>query len=447
MDTRRSTRTLSKSQAASDDATLGLLLRLALTVWATLVLLVLVSSCGGATADPSSPPEVEGPGSGGGSGGGPGIEGDLCGNEPGNGYTLISGPSGPSGADFDQAFRSLTVHPTDPQILYLGTERNGIVKSVDGGVSWARIRRGMRHMNGGYPEVWDIAISPADPNLVVAATLDSPGPVKGDYPSSIGGVYRSVDGGETWARSNCGLSNSRAVSILFHPATPNLVLLGVEGGEASFSGLEGQFFSGGLMRSVDGGVNWQAASAPSGAGTNGYWILRGYDGPSSGVVSFGFDYGAPDENVGFLRTEVGEDWIPFAPELRTGLLTAWDVSSDGQVLYGNRRDSFEMLRSRDAGMTWDTVASPANGLVRIHPDDSETLLFEANGQLFRSDDGLASYSPVFEAPSRINDVEFAPSDPTVVYAAAEGYHVYRSADGGLTWALVASLRGSVLPGS
>ena len=72
-------------------------------------------------------------------------ENDPCGNAPGNGGEIISGPSGPSGADYDSVFRSLTVDPTNSGIVIIGTERNGFVKSTDGGVNWTRLRYGLRH--------------------------------------------------------------------------------------------------------------------------------------------------------------------------------------------------------------------------------------------------------------------------------------------------------------
>ncbi len=54
----------------------------------------------------------------------------------------------------------------------------------------------LRHLNGGYPEIRALAIHPSGwQTAVLAATLDSPGPVAGDYPSSHGGVYKSTDGG------------------------------------------------------------------------------------------------------------------------------------------------------------------------------------------------------------------------------------------------------------
>jgi len=100
------------------------------------------------------------------------------GNDVGNGLEIIHGPDSPessNGEDRDNPFRSLTVHLDDANILLLGTERNGFVRTVDGGQTWTRHRLGLRHIALGYPEIWDIAYDPADPEIVYAATLGLPG--------------------------------------------------------------------------------------------------------------------------------------------------------------------------------------------------------------------------------------------------------------------------------
>jgi photosystem II stability/assembly factor-like uncharacterized protein len=124
----------------------------------------------------------------------------------------VDGPSGLEGPDHDSVFQSLTVHPTNADTLLLGTERNGFVRSTDGGRTWTRHREGLRVFNDQYTEVWDISYAPSDPTVVYAATLDSPGPAHGLAPSAAGGVYKSVNGGDTWTQINCGLPNSRPTS-------------------------------------------------------------------------------------------------------------------------------------------------------------------------------------------------------------------------------------------
>ena len=368
-------------------------------------------------------------------------EDDPCANAAGNGDEIIPGPTGPGGGDYDQVFRSLEVDPADPDVVYMGTERNGIVKTNDGGVTWHRLRRGMRHIAAGYPEVWDIAVSPSDPRLVITATADSPGPVAGDYPSGAAGVYRSADGGATWTRSNCGLTNSYALSARFNPGDPLCIVLGIGAGKATFTALLGRPFDGALMRSTDGGTSWNPAAAPAGADQNVFWILRSYGSGTAGFITFGLCLEEPSKNLGFLRSQDGgRNWSAVAPSHRTRLIASFDVSTDGRILVAVERDAFSVRKATDGGSSWQTLAVPANGPVRMSPSNPELVLFCDGEKAYRSVNGLQSWDPVLTAMGRIDDIEFAPSKPSIVYLATRGYGFYRSTDSGASWSHLVSLR-------
>jgi len=374
---------------------------------------------------------------------------DICGNDGGNGNEIISGPSGPSGPDRDSIFRSLTVHPTDPNTIWVGTERNGFLKSTDGGATWTRHRLGLRHNNGGYPEIWDIAVFPSNPNVLFAATLDSPGPVTGDHPSSIGGIYKSTDGGESWVRKNCGLNSSRINSIRFDPTNSDIAIAGVEGGEATFSSLAGQYFDGGLFRTSDGGDTWNEITVDVNDGKNGFWHMKVRGGNPSTFVTFGMNLSDSSENHGFLiSTDSGANWASFANGLNNLLITDFDLSSDGTVIYANERDSFKIRRSTDSGATWSTVPGlNANGPVAVSPADPQLVLYVARSSggsiIHRSADGLATRSTVLTTSGEIQDIVFAPSDPTVVYVGASGFLIYKSTDSGATFSFIKDIRSQV----
>ena len=366
---------------------------------------------------------------------------DPCANAAGNGHDIISGPSGPTTNDFDQVFRSLEIDPNNPDIVYLGTERNGIVKTIDGGISWQRLRDGMRHSPVGYPEVWDIAVSPSDPSLVIAATADSPGPIAGGHPSSDAGVYRSTDGGLSWRRSNCGVSNSYALSVRFDPNDPTSAILGIGGGRATFSALEGQFFDGALMRSNDGGLSWNAAAMPAGANTNVFWLLRAYGNGLTQFITFALCPDDLSKNLGFLRSEDGgRSWNPMAPQLREQRIVEFDVSSDGRRLYAVERDTFSLRVSTDSGASWGTLAVPANGPIRMSPANPDNVIFCDYDKVYHSTDGLQSRRLVLTATDRVDDVAFAPAKPGVIYLATRGYSIYKSSNFGATWIQLVNLR-------
>ena len=372
-------------------------------------------------------------------------EGDIddCGNAVGNGDEIVSGPSAPQDNDRDSVFRSLTVHPTDPNIVLMGTERNGFVKSTDGGVTWTRHRQGLRWLPGiGYPEIYDIAISPSDPNIVLAATVDSAGPVTGNFPSSIAGVYKSADGGETWVRKNYGLTNSRVVAIRFDLSDSEVAVASVGGGERSFSTGVVElplFFDGGIYNTKDGGDNWERIRTATNDNLNNFHsiVVTGSD-PTT-LITFGlhtFQGGSfdPSLNVGLLRSiDRGQSWEPFGTnEVVQSKITHFDVSEDGTVIYATVTDSYRHWLSTDGGSTWTRSSlNQGSGPVAISPADPNVVIFRDSAQtsLYRSTDGLRTYSRVTtteglpDDPSvrfAFEDVVFAPSDPNIVYAATTG---------------------------
>jgi hypothetical protein len=99
--------------------------------------------------------------------------------------------------------------PSDPSITYLGTEGAGVYKSIDGGNSWA--------VTGwGNQRVGSIAIHPQNPNLIFATT---------GQPETIGASH---DGGGSWQELSLpGLSVS---TLVIPPAQPDRLLAGSSDG-------------------------------------------------------------------------------------------------------------------------------------------------------------------------------------------------------------------------
>ncbi len=359
---------------------------------------------------------------------------------------IVSGPSEPNRPqDSDSVFRSLTVHPRDADIVVLGTERNGFVRTTDGGTTWTRLRAGLGTDDAGtgYSEVWDIAFAPSDPSVLMAATLDSPSPPAG--PRVNAGLYKSTDGGGSWTRLNCGFTTSRVTSVRFHPTDANIAIAGLEGGEPSYTGGSG-YFPGGIFRTVDGGENWQRIEVGPNDGRNGYIIMTTVPNEPSTLITFGTNWEDRSQNVGFIRsTDAGVTWTPFAAELRTKAIGSFAVSADGNVLYANEDGTYFGWVSRDAGATWSQSAiHQVNGPIAVSPQNSSLVVFASQSRLRRSTNGLGSVSVVATAPAPFREIVFAPSNPSVVYAETDGYLLYRSDDAGATWRFVVNVRDDVL---
>ncbi|MEK7476955.1 MAG: hypothetical protein AAB152_15130 [Candidatus Coatesbacteria bacterium] len=91
---------------------------------------------------------------------------------------------------------SLAQDPRDAKVWLAGTAGGGLYKSTDGAASWRRVNKGLTSM-----DIYRIVYHPAKPGVVFIGTKNSNTGRGGD------GVFRSVDGGESWATDNEGLSS------------------------------------------------------------------------------------------------------------------------------------------------------------------------------------------------------------------------------------------------
>ena len=360
--------------------------------------------------------------------------------------TIISGPPGPEGPDYDSVFRSLTVHPTDPEVVVLGTERNGFVRSDDGGLTWTRLRAGLRSDSGVYSEIWDIDISPSNPDIMMAATLDSPGPVLGTAPTVHAGIYRSVDGGQSWKQLNCGFPTSRVNSVRFHPANPDIAVAGLEGGQPSYTRPESGYYGGGIFRTEDGGESWQYVRVGENDERNGYIVMTVVPTSPPTFITFGMNMSDLSQNIGFIRsTDGGKSWQAFGSEMRNRHIGSFTVSSDGQTMYADEGGTYFGWISRDAGDTWTRSAIvQVNGPIAVSPVDSDLIVFGGFNEIRRTTNAFQSVGVMFTAPVAIREIVFAPSNPNIVYAETNGYILYRSDDAGVTWRFMVNVRKDVL---
>ena len=121
---------------------------------------------------------------------------------------------------------AIAVADSDPSVIYVGTGSAairsnvirglGIWKSTDGGKTWRHV--GLR--NGG--QIGAIRIHPQQPKIAYAAVLGQPFGANEER-----GVYRTMDGGETWQRVLFIDRETGAVSLAMNPANPEEIYAGV----------------------------------------------------------------------------------------------------------------------------------------------------------------------------------------------------------------------------
>lgn len=133
-------------------------------------------------------------------------------------------------------------HPRDPMLFYFGAAGGGVWKTVDGGTFWECITDGFLTTAA----VGAIALAESDPNVIYVGSGETT--IRNDV-SHGDGVYKSTDGGKTWA--NLGLADTRHIAkIRVHPQNPELVYV------AALGHAWGPNEERGLYRSTDGGKAW-----------------------------------------------------------------------------------------------------------------------------------------------------------------------------------------------
>lgn len=154
------------------------------------------------------------------------------------------------------AMGDIAIAPSDPDQIWAGTgeedSRNsispggGVYKSVDGGETWELM--GLE----GTEQVGRIQVHPTNPDIVFVAALGALWRTNEER-----GLYRTQDGGETWERVVFVSDRAGFVDVKFHPRDPNILFA------TSWERQRGPYYleSGGpgsaLWKSTDGGDTWE----------------------------------------------------------------------------------------------------------------------------------------------------------------------------------------------
>ena len=283
----------------------------------------------------------------------------------------------------------------DDQVYYMGTTGGGLWKTEDAGISWQNISDGFFNTSS----VGAVAVSESDNNIVLVGMGESP--VRGVMTSSGDGVYKSVDGGDTW--THLGLEKTKHISqVRIHPSDPDIIYVSAQG--SPYAGTEDR----GIYRTYDGGKNWEK-------------VL--YVDANSGAVDLAMDYNNP-------RILYASFWdhqrLP------------WYVRSGGE--------GSGIWKSTDGGDTWKKLNQGLPKSVmgkigvtvsRASPKLVYAIIESEEGGLYRSDDAgeswrLVNDDRVLRARSWYYMHIYAdPSDENVVYVL--NAPMMKSIDGGKTF--------------
>lgn len=325
----------------------------------------------------------------------------------------------------------------DGQHLYAGTSEHGVFASRDGGKTWSA------DFSGAY--VPNLALNPADPKQVVASlgqqlarTRDGgqswqtlPAAWAKDEVDSLlwlpdgtlgagtgkGGLYRSLDGGDTWVEGSTGLAGRGGV----------LDLASVRDGQL----LAGTW--GGVYGSRDGGETWQDLAPSLGRPLARTLLNR------AGELLLGTQTGL------FRWQPATRSWLAMPTDFPSVGVQALALNpANPQVLYaGTLADG--LYRSADAGQSWQRLPAVGVGIpaLAIDPADSRHLyLLAAWERVYESGDGGQTWQANWNGLGETLEtasiaVDATTSGGSTVYVGAET-GLYRS-QRGRDWERIAPL--------
>jgi len=236
----------------------------------------------------------------------------------------------------------LKVHPKNPDIAYVaaignpfgwGPER-GVYRTKDGGKTWQKVL----FINDQTGAV-SVAINWSNPNEVYAGAWRGqrkPWTIISGGPAAEGGVYKTTDGGDHWARASNGFPDDLIGKVWVDVAQSNPKVV--------YAQIEAKGAKGGLYRTADGGANWTLVNSSQSLRARPFYFNKAFVNPT-------------DEN---------EVWVT----------------------------ELALHRSTDGGKTFTNVAEPHgdNHIVWINPDNPKIMIETNDGGVNVSQDGARSWS-------------------------------------------------------
>lgn len=278
----------------------------------------------------------------------------------------------------------LAFHPTDPQVLWVGSPSGGVWKSEDYGNTWIDLIGGLTRLG-----VSAIVVHPTQPDTIIIGTGDRDGSDAPGY-----GVWWSTNAGATWVPRNTGMGNREVHSILMHPSNPNILLASCQDR---------------IYRSTDLGANWTLVYNVS----EDFKELVFHPGDPNIVYAASNDF--------FRSSDNGVTWGQITSGVATGasrIAIAVTANNPNYVYLtlANNTAFMRELRSTDAGLNFTTRSTTPN-----------IMGYDVTG----GTGSQAWYDLV-----ALGD----PNNADHIFAA--GINTWESFDGGTTWSIVTHWVGS-----
>ena len=332
---------------------------------------------------------------------------------------------------------TVTGVPSQPRTFYMGVASGGLFRTTDAGANWVPLTDGKIPLGS----TGAVSVADSDPNIIYLGT-GSDG-VRSNV-STGRGVYKSIDGGQTWTFA--GLPNAGQIgAVRIHPTNPDIVWVSATGDMFKANSERGVF------KTTDGGRNWRKVLyltdtlgamdvelQPGNPNVVYAWMSRLERKPwtiISGSREGGF-YKSTDGGERFTKIMTG------LPSELIGKANLATTNANPNRIYAliEAKPGGGMYRSDDEGQTWTAINTTTGGLVQrpfyyitLGADQLNADVIYAGAESFyKSVDGGKTFQ-TFRTPHGDNhDIWVNPKDSNVMIQANDG-GANVSLDGGRTW--------------
>ncbi len=321
---------------------------------------------------------------------------------------------------------AIASHPGNRDVIYAGAASGGVWKTTDGGLNWDPV-----FDDTDVASVGALAVSISDPNVVWAGTGETN--IRSMI-SSGNGIYKSTDAGNTW--QHMGLRETGRIGrVVIHPDNPDVVFA------AAVGTAYGPQQERGVFRTVDGGDSWQRVLFV-GEDTGASDIAMDPSNPRNLVAGMWpidiktWQRTSGGHNGGiFVTHDGGDSWeraTEGLPEPPTGKIAVAYAPSNPERIYALiETDQYEfkgvLWRSDDGGDSWQLISRDQQYHTRPHyytrlvvaPDNDEEVYFLAT-RLARTLDGGDTASILRNAGGDHHDMWIDPAIPDRILLANDG---------------------------
>ncbi|HEX2269374.1 MAG TPA: carboxypeptidase regulatory-like domain-containing protein, partial [Pyrinomonadaceae bacterium] len=294
--------------------------------------------------------------------------------------------------------------------------RSSLHKSLNGAANWNNDNYGFGAVtsssNFGGTSVTALVIDPAQPSTV--------------YAGSANGVFKSTNGGRTWAAINNGLTSRSVITLVIDPLTPSTLYAVVSGSNSTR----------GIYKSTDGGGSWNRR-------VNGLIdaepLSLAIDPVTPNTLYVGMSFCCITNTHIYKTTDGADNWSPVtgAPPL-VPVSIALDPHTPSTIYVADAVSPGAIYKGINNGATWQNLGLPASGSparsVVVSPLTQGLVYASTEQALFKSVNGGTSWTAV---PDRSGKVVFDPVSSSTIYLLSpivfNSQGLFKSTDNGQTW--------------